>query len=125
MAYNNSGNYYRPSPIGGFSFFPPVIKALLISNAAVFLGMMFLGNFHHYFALLPIGAGFLPWQLFTYMFIHAGFTHLLFNMLALWMFGMELENTMGSRKFLLFYILCGLGGGLVNLLVAPLFTAVG
>jgi len=135
MAYN-SGNYYRPSPLGGFSFFPPVIKSLLISNVAVFLGMMFLGNFHlgdnylgeyfyHYFALLPIGAGFLPWQLFSYMFIHAGFTHLLFNMLALWMFGMELENTMGSRKFLLFYILCGLGGGLLNLLVAPLFTTVG
>lgn len=136
MAYNNSGNYYRPSPIGGFSFFPPVIKALLISNGAVFLGMMFLGNFHvgdislgglfyRYFALLPIGDGFLPWQLFSYMFIHAGFTHILFNMLALWMFGMELENTMGSRKFLLFYILCGLGGGLANLLVAPLFTSVG
>jgi membrane associated rhomboid family serine protease len=136
MAYNNSGNYYRPSPIGGFSFFPPVIKGLLISNLAVFLGMWLLGNFHlgdeylgeyfyRYFALMPIGSGFLPWQLFTYMFIHAGFTHILFNMLALWMFGMELENTMGSRKFFLFYVLCGLGGGLVNLLVAPLFTAVG
>ncbi|MGE5314054.1 MAG: rhomboid family intramembrane serine protease [Acidobacteriota bacterium] len=136
MAYNNSGNYYRPSPIGGFSFFPPVIKALLIANVAVFLGMWFLGNFHigdyylgeffyRYFALLPLGTGFMPWQLFTYMFIHAGFTHLLFNMLALWMFGMELENTMGSRRFLLFYILCGLGGGLANLLIAPLFTSVG
>jgi membrane associated rhomboid family serine protease len=136
MAYNNSGNYYRPSPIGGFSFFPPVIKALLISNAAVFLGMWFLGNFHvgddflgayfyEYFALQPIGKGFLPWQLFTYMFIHAGFMHIFFNMLALWMFGMQLENTMGSRKFLLFYLLCGIGGGLTNLLVAPLFTAVG
>jgi membrane associated rhomboid family serine protease len=136
MAYNNSGNYYRPSPIGGFSFFPPVIKALLISNVAVFLGMMFLGNFHlgemqlgsyfyRYFALMPLGDGFLLWQLFSYMFIHAGFMHLFFNMLALWMFGMELENTMGSRKFFTFYMLCGLGAGLVNLLVAPLFTAVG
>jgi membrane associated rhomboid family serine protease len=136
MAYNNSGNYYRPGPIGGFSFFPPVIKALLISNVGVFLGMWFLGSFHvgnvsfgnlfyEYFALLPIGDGFLPWQLFTYMFIHAGFMHLFMNMLALWMFGMELENTMGSRKFFLFYVLCGLGGGLVNLLVAPLFTTVG
>jgi len=59
------------------------------------------------------------------MFMHAGFTHILFNMLALWMFGMELEHVLGSRKFLTFYLLCGLGGGLANLLIAPMFTSVG
>ncbi len=136
MAYNRYGNYYRPSFFGGFQFFPPVIKVLLITNAAVFLGMMFLGNFrigdfyfeqffYHAFALWPLGAGFGVWQLFTYMFMHASFTHILFNMLALWMFGMELEHVLGSRKFLIYYLLCGFGGGLANLLVAPLFTSVG
>ncbi len=64
--------------------------------------------------------GFWPWQLVTYMFLHGGFWHLFFNMLALWMFGMELENTWGSRKFLIFYVVCGLGAGISNLLVAPL-----
>ena len=129
-------SYQRPSFFGGFSFFPPVIKALLISNIGVFLALMFLGNFrlgdysleliiHRYFALLPLGSGFEVWQLFTYMFMHAGFSHLFFNMLALWMFGMELENTWGSRKFFTYYLVCGLGAGLANLLVAPLFTAVG
>ena len=136
MAYNRYGNYHRPAFFGGFSFFPPVIKALLISNAAVFFGFMFFGSFRiddfyfdrfffDAFALWPLGAGFAFWQLFSYMFIHAGFTHILFNMLALWMFGMELEHVMGSKKFLIFYLLCGLGGGIANLVIAPMFTSVG
>jgi membrane associated rhomboid family serine protease len=136
MAFNRPGNYYRPSFFGGFQFFPPVIKALLISNAAVFLGMMFLGNFRigdfffeqfffQSFALWPLGSGFGFWQLFSYMFMHANFTHILFNMLALWMFGMELEHVWGSRKFFIYYLLCGFGGGLANLLIAPMFTTVG
>ncbi|MFA6439109.1 MAG: rhomboid family intramembrane serine protease [Bacteriovoracaceae bacterium] len=136
MAYNRPGNFYRPSFFGGFQFFPPVIKALLISNAAVFLGTIFLGNFHvgdfsfgeflfETFSLRPLGYGFGLWQLFSYMFMHANFTHILFNMLALWMFGMELEHVWGSRKFFIYYLLCGFGGGLANLLIAPMFTAVG
>jgi membrane associated rhomboid family serine protease len=138
MAYNRnqSNNYYRPSFFGGFSFFPPVIKALLLSNIGVFLGILFLGNFrlgdyslslvlNGWFALFPLGQGFQVWQLFTYLFMHAGFSHLFFNMLALWMFGMELENTWGSRKFLTYYLVCGVGAGLANLLIAPLFTSVG
>jgi membrane associated rhomboid family serine protease len=138
MPFNRTqyNSYRRPSFFGGFSFFPPVIKALLISNIGVFLIILFLGNFHvgdfsvylfihEWFALMPLGQGFAIWQLFTYMFMHAGLSHLFFNMLALWMFGMELENTWGSRKFLTYYLICGLGAGLANLLVAPLFTTVG
>ncbi|MFA6470143.1 MAG: rhomboid family intramembrane serine protease [Bacteroidota bacterium] len=136
MAYNRPGNYYRPNFFGGFQFFPPVLKGLLIANAAVFLGIMFLGNFRigdfffeqfffQAFALWPLGAGFGFWQLFSYMFMHASFTHILFNMLALWMFGMELEHAWGSRKFFIYYLLCGFGGGLANLLIAPMFTSVG
>src|SRR6266498_5219292 len=94
--------FRRPSMFGGFAFFPPVIKYLLLSNVLVFLfnNLFFrgfkIGNiplyvwFERYFALFPLGMGFYPWQLFTYMFMHANFLHLFFNMFALWMFGMEL-----------------------------------
>ena len=122
-----SGTYYRPSFLGGFRFFPPVIKALLISNVAIWLFLGFLlapfpiaGAVTTYLALWPLGAHFFPWQVLTYMFLHGGFAHLFFNMLALWMFGMELENTWGSRKFLVYYLLCGLGAAVANMLVAPL-----
>ncbi|MEX2116642.1 MAG: rhomboid family intramembrane serine protease [Bacteroidota bacterium] len=134
MSY--SGNYYRPSGFGGFSFFPPVIKGLLITNAAVFLLTEFLGTLkldgvslqffiYRYFALLPFGEGFLPWQLITYQFMHGGFWHLFFNMFfGLWMFGMEIEHMWGARKFLVFYLMCGVVAGLVQLLFAPLFEPV-
>jgi membrane associated rhomboid family serine protease len=121
------GTYNRPGFWGGFRFFPPVIKALLISNVAIWLFVGFLlapftiaGILTYYLALWPLGTHFLPWQLFTYMFMHGGFAHLFFNMLALWMFGMELENSWGSRKFLVYYLLCGLGAAIANILVAPL-----
>jgi len=134
-----SGTYYRPSFMGGFRFFPPVIKALLISNVAVWLIIDFVlspfaiggeriggeGLLTRYLALWPLGDNFYPWQLFTYMFLHGGFAHIFFNMLALWMFGMELENTWGSRKFLIYYLLCGLGAAISNVLVAPLIGQVG
>src|SRR5258706_14817270 len=116
--YSNA-SYLRPSFFGGFQFFPPVIKYLLISNVAVFLLATVFGDvtFHsisfgsviaQIFFLYPLGGGFQIWQLVTYMFMHGGFMHLLFNMFALWMFGMELENTWGSKKFLVYYLVCGL-----------------
>lgn len=135
MSYSRStgGSYYRSSMFGGFSFFPPVIKSLLIANGAFFALMMFIGLFTidgipltryvgEVFPLHPIGNGFQVWQLFTYMFMHGSFMHLLFNMFALWMFGLELENEWGSRKFLTFYTVCGLGGAFANLFIAPLFA---
>jgi len=138
MAYYrySDSNYYRPSSFGGFQYFPPVIKTLLISNVAVFAATLFFGLFRigeysietfilETFALFPLGSGFQLWQLFTYLFMHGGLMHLLFNMIALWMFGMELENVWGSRKFLTYYLACGIGAGLSNLLIAPLFTVPG
>ncbi len=130
--YQNS-SYYRPSLFGGFRFFPPVIKTLLVTNTAVYCFVLFLSMFRlrgsaltsvieSVFYLFPLGEGFMPWQLFTYMFMHGGLMHLLFNMLALWMFGMELENTWGSKKFLTYYFLCGVGAGLSNLFIGPLFA---
>ncbi len=124
--------FYRPGFFGGFSMFPPVIKALIISNVVVWFLLDFLlapftlsgipifGILTEYLALWPLGTNFWPWQLVTYMFLHGGFLHLFFNMLALWMFGMELENAWGSRKFLIYYLLCGVGAGVANVLIAPL-----
>jgi membrane associated rhomboid family serine protease len=132
MAYNSQGNYYRPSMFGGFTFFPPVIKWLLIINTAVFLLYSFLGSFtmdgvplrlafDFYLGLMPLGHGFYLWQLITYQFMHANFLHLLFNMVfGLWMFGMEVENTWGSKKFLTFYLLCGVAAGISQLILAPI-----
>ncbi len=127
-------NYYKPSGFGGFSFFPPVIKNLLIINGAVFILELFARNFGitgtnatlddyivRYFALLPIGLGFLPWQLISYQFMHAGFFHIFFNMFILWMFGMEIENLWGSKKFLIFYLTTGVIGGLFQILLSPIF----
>lgn len=136
---NTTSNYHRPSLFGGFRFFPPVIKGLLISNTAIYLLISFFEMFRYgdfqllnaitsLFALYPLHTDYpgMPtfeiWQLFTYMFMHAGFMHLLFNMFALWMFGMELENTWGSKKFFLYYLFCGLGAGLSNLIIGPLFN---
>ena len=141
MSYDPRGAY-RPRSFGGFSFFPPVIKSILIINIAVFFIQIIFDNLrfgdypgwyvlNRYFALNPLvgidRAGqpfnFQIWQIFTYMFMHGSFTHIFFNMFMLWMFGMEIENIMGSRKFLFFYLLTGVGGALLQLLLAPLLSS--
>jgi len=126
-------NTYRP--FGGFSVFPPVIKNLLIINVAVFFVQMLASNLmvggkplgyllQVWFALNPLGEGnnFQIWQLITYQFMHANFTHIFFNMFVLWMFGMEVENMWGSKKFLYFYLICGISAGLAQLFISPLFS---
>jgi membrane associated rhomboid family serine protease len=60
---------------------------------------------------------FKPWQMFTYMFMHGDFGHLLFNMFALWMFGGAIENSWGAKRFLTFYMICGLGAGIIQMSV--------
>ncbi|MCX8057132.1 MAG: rhomboid family intramembrane serine protease [Ignavibacteria bacterium] len=135
MSFND--RYYRPRMFGGFSFFPPVIKYLMIINGIVFLIQVFIGQFYFtddfgraisfedylikYFALMPLGEGFKPWQLITFQFMHGSFSHILFNMLYMWMFGTELENLWGSKKFLIYYLTCGIGAGLTQLFLAPIF----
>jgi membrane associated rhomboid family serine protease len=98
---------------------PPGIRALLVSNVAIFL-LEYLSRFtggggiFRYFALRPedVATRFEIWQLASYMFLHAGIWHILWNMLALWMFGCELERLWGTRRFLRFYFFCGIGAGL-------------
>ncbi len=140
MAWNPQQQYRPPTPrgFGGFQFFPPAIKFLLIANGGVFLFEMLFGAFHtagheslaayieQYFALWPLDSHlFFPWQLISYMFLHQGFSHILFNMLALWMFGVEVENAWGTKKFVTFYLICGLGGALSHLMLSGMFGAGG
>src|ERR1035441_4652533 len=91
----------------------------------VFNGMPGIYIVDKWFALNPLAEGynFQIWQLITYQFLHANFSHILFNMFGLWMFGMEIENIWGSRKFLYFYLLCGVVAGLFNLFLTPLLGA--
>ncbi|MCX7875810.1 MAG: rhomboid family intramembrane serine protease [Melioribacteraceae bacterium] len=137
----DSRDYYRPSGFGGFTLFPPMIKNLLIINIAVFFIQQIFENItfsgvpgwyilNHYLALNPISGvdsfgnefNFQIWQLFTYQFMHGDFVHILFNMFMLWMFGMEIENIMGSKKFLFFYLLCGVGAGITQILLSPVLA---
>lgn len=107
----------------GFRMLPTVVKNLLIVNLIVFLAQMVLekygyNNITSMCALNAIETGrFRIWQLFTYMFMHANWSHILFNMFALWMFGYVLENYWGPRRFLFYYLVCGVGAGICNLLV--------
>ena len=96
---------------------PVVTKNLLIINILVFIATYVLRGLNidlndilglHFF----LASDFRIWQFFTYMFMHGGFTHILMNMFMLWMFGMVVENVWGPRKFLFYYIVCGVGAGL-------------
>lgn len=105
-----------------FNSLPPGVKWLLIINGVLYLlQQFFTGWLLSTFGLTPylVLNRFHIWQLFTYMFLHGSFFHILFNMFALWMFGKELEYTWGTREFIKFYIVCGLGAGLFNTLFEP------
>lgn len=102
---------------------PTVTKNLIIINVLLYLGTIVAKSYGidladylglHFF----MANDFNPAQLITYMFMHGGFTHLFFNMFAVWMFGRILEQVWGPKRFLFYYILCGIGAGLISLLVA-------
>ena len=94
---------------------PTITKNLLIINVLAFVATLVfpslgdLGGLHFFLA-----SDFHVYQLFTYMFLHANFTHILFNMFALWMFGRVMESVWGPKKFLFYYISCGIGAGLMQ-----------
>ena len=105
------------------SFFTPVVKNLIITNIIVYFGCMLdkSGFMFGTFALLPPSSGFFRiWQPFSYMFMHGGFWHIFFNMYTLFIFGTVTERIIGSRKFLLFYIICGLAAAALHLCVMSL-----
>lgn len=116
--------------MGGMSFGPgvpmtPVVRQLLIANAVLFLLPLVPGIDR---PLLNTWLGLIPadvfahghvWQLVTYMFLHGGLFHILFNMLLLWMFGTSIEARWGSRDFATYYLVCGVGGALANWIAGP------
>ena len=104
------------------------VKWLLLSNTAVFLlwslgGSPIERHLLTLFALTPelTVRNFMVWQLFTYLFLHGGIWHLIFNMLTLWMFGSPLERDWGTRRFLKYYFICGIGAGVFDLVLNILF----
>ncbi len=115
------GETYSP---GGFQVIPPAIKTIILVNVGVFLLQMTPAGemLTQLGALWPVGShkvggyGFQLWQPVTYMFLHGSFTHLFFNMFALWIFGAEIENYWGTRHFTTYYFICGIGAALINLM---------
>ena len=109
-------SYYQPSK---FQVLPPVVKNLLIINGLFFLATLAVGNSFNIDLAKILGlhyvaaSDFKPYQFVTYMFMHGGFTHILFNMFALWMFGNQIENVWGGKRFLIYYMVTGIGAGIV------------
>lgn len=112
---------------------PPVTRALLIANVAIYLLQLLVGEpMIIWFALWPIGpgmpmegggsVGFEIWQVLSYGFLHGSLTHLLFNMLALWMFGGAIERLFGERPFAIYYLGCVIGAAIAQLIVVRYFT---
>jgi membrane associated rhomboid family serine protease len=104
----------------------PAVKFLLIVNVAVFFLQQFLpSQILVLFGLVPylVWHNLYLWQVFTYQFLHGGLFHILFNMLALWMFGCTLERRWGSEFFLKYYFVSVVGGGILNALLVPGQTA--
>ena len=106
------------SPLGN-TLFPPVVKNLLIINGILFFATyafqqsLGLDLTQHLALFYPTSESFKVWQLFTHLFMHADIGHIFSNMFALWMFGSVIENYLGSKKFLNYYILCGIGASIL------------
>ena len=115
---NSSPTSYSFGP-GPMTF---AVKWIIIINVVVFALTTFASSAFEYFGLIPervIERGWI-WQLATYMFLHGGALHILFNMLGVWMFGVELERRWGTRFFIQYYAVSGIGGGLTFLLISLL-----
>lgn len=115
--------YYQTRSVwfGGGSI-TPAVKGLIIVNAVVFLfEAMVDHSFIILFGLVPylVWTKLYLWQVFTYQFLHGGLFHILFNMLALWMFGCDLERHWGTQFFLRYYFVSVVGGGILNTIFLP------
>ena len=109
---------------------PTAVKHLLIINVIAFLASILLERYGIYLnnilGLWSLGTGnFRLWQPLTYMFMHGSFDHVFFNMFSLWMFGCVLENYWGTRRFVFYYLACGIGAGLLHMLIPGLHVTVG
>ena len=104
---------------------PPVVLNLIIINVLIFMATALLpkaGNTIMEYCALSLGTPFFHvYQFITYMFLHANFEHIFFNMFALWMFGRTLEYELGQKRFLTYYMVCGIGAALIQYLTALAF----
>ncbi len=105
-----------------FQQLPMVVKNILIINSVLFIAKFLLSNtldLDRYLDLFPIGTpNFRPHQFITYMFMHADISHIFLNMLGVYMFGSILENIWGAKRFLNYYLLCGLGAAALQLAIS-------
>lgn len=102
----------------------PWVRRLIVANLVVFLLQLtiFVNPwFAATFGFAPLAAAARPWTFLTYMFLHGGFLHLAFNLLALFVFGPDVEDRMGGAAFLRYYLLCGLGGAAFSLVLGWIF----
>jgi membrane associated rhomboid family serine protease len=124
---------YRPR-VGDFGLgggWTPAVKGLFIACIIGFLLQFFdqlSGSpaFSYKFGLIPgaVTQNYYLWQVVTYIFLHAGFFHLIFNLLGLYMFGSELEHVWGTRQFIKYFFICGIGAALTTIIVGPYSTAI-
>jgi len=113
--YDNNGNYVRG---GGFlNSIPPVTKNIILINILVFIATLINQDFmvRNFALFYPASPLFRPWQIVTHMFMHGGFWHIFFNMYSLLIFGMVVEKVLGSKRFLIFYFVTGLGAVALHL----------
>ena len=106
----------------------PWVSRIVFLNVAIYLAQQFVPGFDQLcssFELIPYFIPMQPWTLVTYMFLHAGFGHLFFNMLSFYIFGPRLEAHLGGRSFVILYLLSGIAGGLLSLPFSPLARIVG
>lgn len=104
---------------------PPVVQNLIIANCVVYIAMTLIpavnALFSEYLQLFWFESPYYhTYQFVTYMFLHGGFWHLFSNMFALWMFGRTLEYELGSRRFFIYYMICGIGAALLQMGVAAI-----
>lgn len=108
---------------GRYQLLPPVVKNLLIINVLFFIATFVFQETKNIDLNAIMGLHYLEapnfkiWQIFTYMFMHGSFTHLFFNMFALWMFGSTIENVWGAKRFLLYYFVTGIGAAILHYVV--------
>ena len=109
---------------------PTAVKHLLIINIIAYLASIILVRYgielNNLLGLWSLSTGnFHVWQPLTYMFMHGSFDHVFFNMFSLWMFGYVLENYWGTRRFLFYYLACGIGAGLIHMMLPGIHLTVG
>lgn len=112
MARYSSGYQF-----GGYHL-TPWVKRLIIANGVIFLATWALPQLIDYMAFQPSAVLYRPWTVLTYMFTHGGFWHVFFNVLALFFFGPPVEERWGSREFIKYYLICGLGGAALSFVFA-------